>query len=67
MGVSVSLKWSQTGKRCRPREMWQLLSVFYGVEREKECLKYYQRFDSSVVGQEKKAQHKKPQRNWVFT
>lgn len=55
VGVSVSLKWSWTGKICRPREMWQLLSVFYGVEREKECLKYCQRFDSSAVGQEKKA------------
>ena len=66
VGVSVSLKWSRTGKICRPREMWQLLSVFYGVER-KECLKYYQRFDSSAVRQEKKAQYKEPQRNWGFT
>ena len=40
---------------------------FRGVEREKKRLKYYQRFDSSAVGQEKKVQHKKPQRNWVFT
>lgn len=47
--------------------MWQLLSVFYGVEREKECLKYYQRFDSGAVGQEKEVQPKEPQKNWVFT
>lgn len=34
---------------------------FYTAESEGK--EYYQRFDSSAVGQEKKAWHKEPQRN----
>lgn len=40
---------------------------FHGAKRDKECLKYHQRFDRSAVGQEKKVQHKEPQRNWGLT
>lgn len=40
---------------------------FHGVKRDKECLKYHQRFDRSAVGQEEKAQRKEPQRNWSLT
>lgn len=44
---------------------------YAGLGRRGSCSrrgkKHYRRFDSSAVGQDKKVQHREPQRNWIFT